>query len=116
MKKYSIFIVLYTISFVAFIMMMGIFINNIILENGELIDAEPGTRLSFDTFLSPFIVAGFITMITSITYRIFGIVMVSKNKVAGDGEKALWIIGFVMMGMVTGIVFLVMAKGRKFVD
>ena len=33
-----------------------------------------------------------------------------------DGEKALWIIGFILMGFITAIVFLIMAKGKKFVE
>ena len=52
----------------------------------------------------------------SLTYRILGIVHVAKNKTVKDGEKALWIIGFIIMGFITAIVFLVMAKGRKFVE
>jgi type III secretory pathway component EscV len=34
----------------------------------------------------------------------------------GDGEKALWIIGFIIMGFITCIVFLVLAKGKKLTE
>ena len=54
--------------------------------------------------------------LSSLAYRILGIVYVAKSKTVSDGEKALWIVGFIIMGFITGIVFLVMAKGRKFVE
>jgi tetrahydromethanopterin S-methyltransferase subunit F len=41
---------------------------------------------------------------------------VAKNSSVSDGEKALWIIGFIIMGFVTAIVFLIMAKDKKFVE
>jgi type III secretory pathway component EscV len=43
------------------------------------------------------------------------IICIAKNKVITGGEKALWIVGFIIFGFVTGIVFLVLAKGRKLV-
>jgi heme/copper-type cytochrome/quinol oxidase subunit 4 len=71
----------------------------------------------FSRIFSPtVIISGMIMGLSSLTYRILGIVYVAKNKTVSDGEKALWIVGFIIMGFVTAIVFLVMAKGRKYVD
>ena len=61
------------------------------------------------------IISGIVLALSSLAYRIIGIVHVAKNKAVTDGEKALWIVGFIIMGFVTAIVFLIMAKSRKFV-
>lgn len=53
--------------------------------------------------------------ISSLIYRILGIVYVARSSTVSDGEKAIWIIGFVLMGFISGIVFLILAKGKKFV-
>jgi hypothetical protein len=50
--------------------------------------------------------------ISNLACRIMGIVAVAKSKTVSDGEKALWIIGFVLLSFITSIVFLIMAKGR----
>lgn len=53
---------------------------------------------------------------SSLTCSIPGIVHVARNKTIKYAEKVLWIIGFMLIGFVTAIVFLIMAKGRNFVD
>jgi hypothetical protein len=78
---------------------------------------EPSPFLIFNTIFNPAVlISALILGMLSLAYRILGIVHVVKNKTVKDGEKALWIVGFIIMGFVTAIVFLVMAKGRKFVD
>jgi hypothetical protein len=52
--------------------------------------------------------------LSSLAVRIMGIVAVAKSNTISDGEKALWIIGFVLLSFITSIVFLVMAKGKGF--
>lgn len=119
MNKYNTFLVVFIISFIAFIVLMGIYLNNIfsVIGTSELINTTDGPQSVLSAiFTSPFMISGFITLLSSIAYRVIGIVSVAKNKTVNDGEKALWIIGFVLMGFVTGIVFLVMARGRKFVE
>lgn len=82
----------------------------------EFRQEDPGPFLIFNTiFTPPVIISGILLGISSLTYRILGIVHVAKNKTVKDGEKALWIVGFILMGFVTAIVFLVMAKGKRFV-
>lgn len=61
------------------------------------------------------IITGIILAISSLIYRIIGIVYVAGNKVVSDGEKVLWIIGFILMGFITGILFIILARGKKFV-
>jgi hypothetical protein len=120
MTKYNTFLVVFIISVVSMIVflvfyMQAIFgmINTIEEFRGE----EPSPFLIFNTIFSPQVIISAVVLgLSSLTYRILGIVHVAKNKTVRDGEKALWIVGFIIMGFVTAIVFLVMAKGRKFVE
>jgi hypothetical protein len=67
-------------------------------------------------FTPQLIVAFCVAAITGLAYRIYAIVSLAKNKTVSDGEKALWVVGFVMMGFVTGIVYLVLARSKNFVE
>jgi hypothetical protein len=51
-----------------------------------------------------------------LTYRIYAIVSITRNKTISDGEKALWIVGFILIGFVTAIVYLALAKGKKLAE
>lgn len=83
----------------------------------EYIEPNPNPIGIFSTIFSPqVVISGLVLALSSLAYRIQGIVYVARNKTVSDGEKALWIVGFILMGFVTAIVFLIMAKGRKFVD
>ena len=120
MNKYNTFLTVFIISLFALIVFIAFYIQAIFgLVNtldGFKTD-EPSPILILNTIFSPAVlISALILGLSSLSYRILGIVHVAKSKTAGDGEKALWIIGFVIMGFITAIVFLVMAKGRKFVD
>ena len=66
------------------------------------------------TIFSPeVIISGLVMAISSLLYRVLGIIEVAKNKTIAGGEKALWVIGFILMGFITAIVFLVLAKSRN---
>ena len=67
-------------------------------------------------FTPPVIISFIILVAASLAYRIMAIVCVAKNKVIASGEKALWIVGFVLLGFVTAIVFLIMAKSKQLVE
>ena len=66
-------------------------------------------------FTTEVIVSFIVTVATSLAYRIMAIVWIAKNKIITGGEKALWIVGFILVGFVTAIVFLVLAKSRKLI-
>lgn len=120
MSKYNIFLAIFILSVLAFISFFIFylqaifgFMHSMIGLNGD----EPNPFFMLSQIFSPgVVISGIILVITSLVYRILGIVHVVQNNHAKDGEKALWIIGFVIMGFVTAIVFLVMARGRKFVE
>lgn len=118
MNRYNTFLTVFIISVVALAVFFYFYLHailSIVVQAHEHIQHDPfevvGTIFSPEILLS-----GLVLAISSLAYRIMGIVFVAKNKTASDGEKALWIIGFIIMGFVTGIVFLIMAKGRNFVD
>ena len=118
MNRYNTFLAVFIISIVALIFFMIFYLNWVF---GFIVHAHEYERTGpfemIDNLFDPsIIISGLLLAITSLLYRILGIVYVAKNKTVTDGEKALWIIGFILMGFVTAIVFLIMAKGRKFVE
>lgn len=89
----------------------------VVAFNVHEMDSDPNPVGILSILFSPqVVISGLVLAISSLVYRIQGIVYVARNKTVSDGEKALWIVGFILMGFVTAIVFLIMAKGRKFVD
>lgn len=118
MSKYNTFLAVFIISIAALIFFLVFYLNGIFAFAFHADEYDKGNPLEiFSTIFNPaVIISGLIMGITSLVYRILGIVHVAKNKTVTDGEKALWIIGFIIMGFVTAIVFLIMAKGKKFVD
>lgn len=117
MSKYNTFLAVFIISIVAFIFFMIFYLNwvfGFIVHAHEYERSGPFEMIG-NLFDPSIIISGLVLAITSLLYRILGIIHVARSKTVADGEKALWIVGFVLMGFVTAIVFLVMAKGRKFV-
>ena len=120
MTKYNTFLTVFIISILALIVFMVFYMKAIfglVTTLHNLHGEEPNPFAIISTLFSPpVVISGIILGVTSLIYRIQGIVYVARNKVVKDGEKALWIIGFCVMGFITGIVFLIMAKGKKFVE
>ncbi len=120
MNKYNTFLTMFIISFIAMVVFF-IFYFQAILGFAFHADAferhAPNPFLILGSIFTPAVIVSMVIMgLSSLTYRILGIVYVARNKTVGDGEKTLWIVGFIIMGFVTAIVFLIMAKGRKFVE
>ena len=120
MSKYNSFLTLFIISAITSIIFIAFFFNDImsfIIKMEEHENADPSAREIIYTFFNPaFIISVIIFAMTSLTCRVLGIVYVAQSKTVSDGEKAIWIIGFILMGFITSIVFLIMAKGRKFTE
>jgi hypothetical protein len=120
MNKYNTFLTVFIISLFALVIFIIFYIQAVFGLVNTLDDfktEDPSPVLILNTIFSPgVLISGLILGLSSLTYRILGIVHVARSKTVKDGEKALWVIGFIIMGFVTAIVFLVMAKGRKFVD
>lgn len=120
MSKYNSFFTVFIICFIAMIVFFVFYIQAIFgfaLNLEELQSHNTNPLQVFSRIFTPAVVVSAIVLgLSSLLYRILGIVHVARSKTVSDGEKALWIVGFVIMGFITAIVFLVMAKGRKFVD
>lgn len=78
-------------------------------------DPDPFTVLG-NIFTPEVIISFVILALASLAYRIMAIVWIAKNKIINSSEKALWIVGFILLGFVTAIVFLILAKSRKLVE
>jgi len=118
MNKYNSFLTLFILSVVASFAFMIIYFKGIF---AFVFHAQEHTITNpfeiFSTLFSPALILSLIiTVITGLACRILGIVYVARNKTVADGEKALWIIGFIFMSFVTSIVFLIMGKNRKYME
>ena len=120
MTKYNTFLFIFIVSVVALIVFLVFYMQAIFgfaMKMDEFNGLNPNPFEFFSRVFTPHVIISAMVMgFSSMAYRILGIVHVAKNKTVSDGEKALWIVGFIIMGFVTAIVFLVMAKGRKFVE
>lgn len=120
MSKYSAFLAIFLISVVATIIFLIYNLQGImeLVSNAPRYEQQepPPAEVIGTIFNPPMVISGIILLITSLVYRIMGIVYVARNKEVKDGEKALWIVGFVFMGFITAIVFLILAKGKKFTE
>ncbi len=118
MGKYNIFFALFIISVIAFIFFMGFYIRGVfsfVSQAHENAGSNPWQM--FSAIFNPALIIAFAVMaLSSLACRIFAIVLVVKNKTVNDGEKAIWIVGFILMYFITAIVFLILARGRKFVE
>lgn len=113
MSLYRIFVFAFILSALA----LGIFLYfyiHMITDLVTMSDAsvvEPAAvfrRLFAPTIIIPAIVLG----ISSLLYRVLGIVFIARNPLLESGEKVVWILGFVLLGFITGIVFMVTASSR----
>jgi hypothetical protein len=118
MSRYNTFLLVFILSILALIVFLYFYLSaifSIVIQAQD--HAEPDPFEIVATLFNPAVmISGLVLALSSILYRVLGIVHVARSKTVSDGEKAIWIIGFVLVGFITGIVFLVMAKGRKFVD
>jgi hypothetical protein len=118
MRKYNIFLTLFIISVIAGCLFIGFYLKAIfavlVLKRDN---PTPDPFEILTTMFTPAVIFSIlIAAVTSLTSRIVGIVSVAKSKTVSDGEKVLWVLGFVFMNFITSIVFLIMAKGKNFVD
>lgn len=119
MKIYRIFITSFIISIVAFISFMAAYLYSILHmvqlfhENMPL---NPDPFLLFRHIFSPALVISIAVLtVSGLLYRILGIVCIARHRHMDGGEQALWIIGFVLFGFITAIVFMALASGRNLI-
>jgi hypothetical protein len=115
--KYNTFLWVFILSIVAGIVFLAFYVQAIIsIAKMGINENEPDPFSILGQIFNPAVLLSLLAaLVTGLAYRIMGIVWVAKNKTASGGEKALWIVGFIILGFVTGIVFLALAKSRKLI-
>lgn len=118
MRKYNLFLTLFIISVIATCVFIGLYVKAIFAVVQLTHDnPKPDPFEIISTIFSPAAIFTIvIAAISSLVNRILAIVSVAKSKTVSDGEKVLWVLGFVFMSFITSIVFLIMAKGKKFME
>lgn len=116
--KYKAFLLTFIVSVVAGITFLVFYIKAIFSFTRSAYNGyEPDPYTILENIFSPGVIISFIiAALAGLAYRIMAIVWISKNKVASGNEKALWIVGFILLGFVTAIVFLVLAKSRRLTE
>lgn len=115
MKKW--FLICFIVSIVALVFFLGIHFYNIMNMMKAIrlgVDANEPVFF-FQNIMSPFWIFSFVLLvISSLAYQIIGIVTVAKNSAIDSSEKVIWVIGFILFGFITAIVFLALDNTRKF--
>lgn len=120
MRQYHILIIAFFIAVLAMPVFFYAYFSGLL--NGFEVIMSLGQKAQFPsyflgTIFSPLLISSLMIMvIAGLLYRILGIIIVAKKKGVESGEKAMWIIGFVMFGFITAIVFMAMASSRHWAN
>ncbi|WP_118950718.1 hypothetical protein [Taibaiella helva] len=112
MSLYRIFVIAFIVSALALAVFLYYYVHMIThLVMATSTPREP--EAVFRELFSPgIIISGILLGIGSLLYRILGIVFIARNPLLEGGEKVVWILGFVLLGLITGIVFMATASKR----
>lgn len=84
-------------------------------SNGTLASPPDPERILHLFFNPALIISGALSGIAAVTNMILGIIIVAGNKKMQEGERVLWILGFILMNVITNILFLALRKSRNLV-
>lgn len=74
---------------------------------------EPDPSDVFRFFFGPKIVLSFLVLtVSSLANTIIGIVLIARNRTVSPDAKVLWILGFILLGFVTNIVFFALRRSN----
>lgn len=119
MNQYRIFIASFMISIAAMIAFFATYFNGLInvmraVSHSEGMPMDP--FYFFKMIFSPLMLITLAVLIISgLLYKVLGIIFVARNAKIPGGEQAIWIIGFVLFGFITAIVFIAIGKSRGLV-
>lgn len=123
MSKYNVFLAIFIVSIISGIFFFVFYVQAIsifMLHAGDYFGHDQfkhfPVKMFREIFTPPLILSIIFFGASSLAVKVLGIVYAAKNKIIPSGEKALWIMGFVLMGFITSIIFLVLAKDRKLVE
>lgn len=115
---YKIFKTTFFLSILFGILLMVFYIKNIMsLSTLEMpVPDDSGMVNPFSIFSQIFtptiLILYILTLICNLTYMIIGIIFIVRKEPMNGTEKAFWIIGFLMLGFITAIVFMVLNKSK----
>lgn len=115
MSLYRVFI----ISFCLTVLALGVFLYSyfqalfdILQMVGEQPDIKPAEVFA-RLFTPVWLISLLVLVVASMLYRVLGIVFIVRNPNLDGGEKAMWVIGFVLLSFIAAIVFMAMASSRN---
>ena len=117
MTKFNTFLAVFIIACITIVIFVVFYLQSFFamaVNSHDLIVND--TTDFFYFFNSQIIISGVVMLIANLAYRILGIVYITKIPALTDAEKVIWSLGFVFFGFVVAIVFLLIAKNRKFLD
>jgi predicted permease len=114
MNQYRLFVAAFIISIIAMIVFFATYFNGLMNMMREAIhheDIDP--FYFFEMIFSPLMLTALaILIISGLLYKVLGIIFVARSSKLPGGEQAIWIIGFVLFGFITAIVFMAIGKSR----
>jgi predicted permease len=120
MSQYRIFIAAFMISIIAMVVFFATYFNGLmnvmrVAVHNEGVPVDP--FYFFRMIFSPLMITSLaILIISGLLYKVLGIIFVARNSKLPGGEQAIWIIGFVLFGFITAIVFMAIGKSRGLVS
>lgn len=120
MNQYRIFIAAFMVSIIAMVVFFATYFNGLmnvmrVAVHNEDMPVDP--FYFFKTLFSPLMLTALaVLMISGLLYRVLGIIFVARNSTLPGGEQAIWIIGFVLFGFITAIVFMAIGKNRGLIS
>ena len=115
MKFYKSFVIAFAVSIVAIILFFVAHFQMMftLMNTAETMNAQTPAEV-FGLIFTPLWIASFVFLIIStITYQVLGIVMIIKNPNVEGTDRILWILGFILAGFITAIVFMILLKSKN---
>jgi hypothetical protein len=116
MNQYRLFVAAFIISIISMIVFFASYFNGLMNVMREAVyndDVPVDPFYFFKTLFSPLMLTALaILIISGLLYKILGIIFVARNTKLPGGEQAIWIIGFVLFGFITAIVFMAIGKSQ----
>ena len=113
MNQYKIFLAAFFVSTAAAAVFLYVHITAMLRLANEM-PSQSNTAEVFSLIFSPLWLASFtVLLVASLLYRIIGIVIIANNPNVGSSDRVLWIIGFLFMGFITAIIFMVLKDKKK---
>lgn len=116
MQLYKIFVIAFIAALIAAVVLgVSYFMSmmNLMAHANEL-DNEKNPAVVFGMLFTPLtIISTVLVILATFTYKILGIIFVARNPNVDSTEKIIWILGFIIFGFITAIIFMALQKSRN---